>query len=503
MRPSFTPGRKWKAVADAVLGCAALLVIVVLVNYLSATRGVWRHELGAGAQAELSPLTLQTLAALTNEVKVTVLFAKESGLRQHVDALLRQYAAQSPRISLRFVDPVKNPEISILIRDQYKLGSRSGQAIVFDYGSGNYRVVGESELSVYRQEDVRSLVSGHETEVHRSGFLGELRFTAALAALTEGAELQAVYINNHGEHRFDSEDSNSGYAGFGRLLTKEKNLILHSLNLATNEIPDTCRLAILAGPEGLILPGELAKLDRFLKRGGSLLVLLNPSVVDKEIGLDTWLRHWSVGIAPAFAGDTNASFNHDLDLDSGNFGSHPITTPLKRNNGVLYFPLPRVVVPIPTEGLGPDAPKAELLAATSDSGMTMSDVRDSRIGFDPVRDRKNWQVPLAVAVEKGGVAGVAAGRGTARLVVIGASYMFANNALEQPMNRAGNHEFAALCVSWLLDRPQSLVIGPRPLREWKVNLTNSQWRVLKWTLYGGLPGAAVLAGFVVWLRGRA
>lgn len=495
-RPSFTPGRPWWAALDAVMATAGVLALVVLTNYLAATGRVWRRDLGAGNAAALSPLTLQTLSSLTNDVKVTVLFARDSGLFTHIESLLRQYSAESRRVLPRYVDPVRDAEVAMEVRRQYQLGSRAGQVVVFE-ARGRTRVVGQSELSEYNPEDVRSLVSGRQVEVRRSAFLGELRFTAALAALADVSEIDAAVVEGHGEHPFDSEEPVSGYASFARLLASEKNLSLHHVDLSTNDLPRTCRLAILAGPTGRLLPLEIDRLDRFLNRGGSVLVLLHPYAVDSATGLEPWLLNWGVAAPAAYAADPKATVA-EFDLLTRSFGSHPIMVPLRRSKGTLYFPLPRIVLPAPSEHAAADAPKAEALVTTSDTGMTKSDLKDGRIGFDPARDRKDVAAPLAVAVERGGVSGVAASRGAARLVVIGDSIMFGNKSLDN----ASNRDFAALCVSWLLDRPTSLAIGPRPVREWRVNLTPGQWRDLRWTLLGAMPGGALLAGLLAWMRGR-
>jgi hypothetical protein len=81
--------------------------------------------------------------------------------------------------------------------------------------------------------------------------------------------------------------------------------------------------------------------------------------------------------------------------------------------------------------------------------------------------------------------------------------MFANETLGKPVQPAGNREFGGLVVSWLLDRPQSLAIGPRPIREYRLSLTDRQQRVLRWTLIAAIPGAILLVGLVVWVRRRA
>ena len=64
-------------------------------------------------------------------------------------------------------------------------------------------------------------------------------------------------------------------------------------------------------------------------------------------------------------------------------------------------------------------------------------------------------------------------------MVIGDSTMFANESLGKPFETANNRDFANLAVGWLLDRPQSPAIGPKPIREYRLHLTESQIKVLR------------------------
>jgi hypothetical protein len=66
----------------------------------------------------------------------------------------------------------------------------------------------------------------------------------------------------------------------------------------------------------------------------------------------------------------------------------------------------------------------------------------------------------------------------------------------------GNRDFAALCINWLLDRQQSMAIGPRSISEYRLNLTPPQMRLLNGVLLGALPGGVLLLGFLVWARRR-
>jgi hypothetical protein len=483
---------------------AALLVIVALLNYLAVTRSVWRYDFSTGRTETLSPLTQQILGALTNDIKVTVLFDPESDLFPHVDSLLREYAARSPHVRVQTIDYLRNPGAADLVKARYRLGASGTDLIIFDAGDAQ-RVVTSGELSVYSQEDTRAIMAGEDREIRRTGFSGEYHFTSALAALLDRGETRACYLLGHGEHPPDSREPIMGYAQFLEMLAGEKNLKVDYLTLgaSTNTIPADCQLLIVAGPTSPMLPVELAKIEAFLQRGGRLLVLLHPYAAENPSGLEALLQRWGIAAPPAYAGDEQATSHTKLDVYSKDFGSHPLMAPLRRAGGTLYFPLPRIVSPMPPNQMPADAPKADILVTTSKSGMTRSNVKGGNAGFIPGKDVKDTEVPIAVAAEKGGVAGVATGRGTTRIAVVGDSTMFANETLGKPVQPAGNREFGGLVVSWLLDRPQSLAIGPRPIREYRLSLTGRQQRVLRWTLIAAIPGAILLVGLVVWVRRRA
>jgi ABC-type uncharacterized transport system len=499
--PTFEPGRRYRAACSTLIGTLALVSILCMVNYLASTRWVWRRDLSQANQIHLSPLSLQTLHSLTNELNVTVLFDPESALFPYVNTLLREYALQSRFIKLEVIDSIRDPYRARMRKVQHQLGENVGDVIVFELG-GQRRVVSESELSVYNQEDIQKLTSGGHPEIRRSGFTGERRFTSAIAGLINRGKPRAIYLTGHKEHIPNSEARES-YSHFLRLLVSEKNLNVDSWNLATNDIPTDCQLVVIAGPTGAFTGRELEKLDAFLLRGGRLFLLLNPSAAGNQTGLEGWLRHWAVDAPPRYAGDIkDLTDENGFGLILRNFGSHALMAPLRRAEGTLYFPLPRVVGPIPPRQLPADAPKVDVLVATSPRGMTKSDLE--RLAVDPARDSVDVEVPVAVAVEKGGVSGVTTTRGGSRLVIVGDSYAFTNDALDQPVNATGNnHDLAALCISWLIDRPTDLAIGPKPIREWKINLSEPQVVTLRWVLLGGLPGASLFLGLTVWFRRRA
>ena len=100
---SFSWARRWNAALNLLITIAAVLALVAMVNYLAIrhfTRFHWNND----AEAPLSPRTRQVLAALTNNVKVTVYFNSQDDLFPRVRGLLKEYEYASPRLQVRYVD---------------------------------------------------------------------------------------------------------------------------------------------------------------------------------------------------------------------------------------------------------------------------------------------------------------------------------------------------------------------------------------------------------------
>jgi hypothetical protein len=107
--------------------------------------------------------------------------------------------------------------------------------------------------------------------------------------------------------------------------------------------------------------------------------------------------------------------------------------------------------------------------------------------------------PLMAAVEKGAIKDVITERGATRIVVVGDSIFLGNLQIESGHNR----DFANNAINWLLDRSQLLGgVGPRPITDYKVVMTNTQMHQAQLLLLGGLPGSVLVLGALVWLRRR-
>jgi hypothetical protein len=490
--PSFSPDQHFRINLSVLLSIVSLTVIVGLANYLS-FRHFKRYQWSADARYSLSPETQRVLDAVTNEVRVSVLFSRNHELFGPVTGLLQEYAYACPHLQVDQVDYNRDPDRAVLLASRYLLPNETDDVVVFDT-QGRVKVVRASELSDY---DLASILAGGE-ETRRLNFKGEPLFTSAIAGLLQERQPVACFLQGHGEHDPTSEEDIRGYSRLAGLL-RNKNIEVRKLTLVgENTVPEECNLLVVAGPRSRLDDSELEEIDRYLRQGGRVLALLSYRQSNRnETGMERFLLNWGVAAGRNYVFDLENCISRN-DIVCTNFTSHPIVKPLQSQ--ALYLIWARSISPLEIPGASGDAPRVQPLAATGKNGFTASGISSNGTPQpDPLRDRRG-PIPLAAAVERGSLAGVSADRFSSRMVVVGESYFLGNDAIV----KFANWEFASLTVDWLLDRPEHLAgIAPKPIREYEVALTRNQLIRLVWILLGLLPGALLGLGLLVWMRRRA
>jgi hypothetical protein len=480
--PSFTRGRKWRFGLTLVVNLAALLAIVLMVNYISQNFFFRRVFVSPNTRVELSGQTLGLLKSITNEVKVTLYYDKDDGLYSTVAALVNEYRLAQPRISVETVDYAKNPGEAQRVKLKYKLDAPTDKnLIIFDCG-GRSKVVNGDAL----MESVPERVPNERELEYRKrpvAFKGEMMCSALLLAVTSPKPLRACYLTGHGEHTLGGKDDKLGYSKFAGVVL-QNYISLEPLSLlGTNTVPADCAVLILAGPKNELSEMEVAKIGRYLDDGGRLFALFNVASADRSLGVEPLLAKWGVKLTRQIVSDEQNS-QSGKDIAVKTFSKHPVVNALPESS--LYLILPRVVSRAETSTAA-DAPKVDEIALTGPK---------SRLVDQPSVPPQPY--PVAVAVEKGAVPGVA--KGITRLVVVGDSMGLDNEIIDYGSNR----DFASYALNWLVDRPQLLEgVGPRPVTEFRMLMTHQQWLTTIAILLGGLPGAALFVGLLVWLRRRS
>ncbi len=484
--PTFSTARRLGIGFHVFVSSAALLAIMVMLNYLGARhrmRSTWAPD----NRLSLAPLTKQFLGGLTNEVQATVFFNADEPLYDSVVALLKEFRHETPRLNLRIIDYRNNPVGARQFLSRFKLPPTEENFVMFE-ANGRSKPVGASELSNY---DMSGLIAGRTREVKRTAFKGEMMFTAAIYSVVSGTQPRAYFLQGHQELDVKDARGEQGFGQFAEMLSL--NHVAHEglLLAGTNDVPADCQLLIIPGAGSRLDAHEVDKLDRYLAQGGRMLVFYRDFPSAGEVGLELMLHKWGVATGNDWVRDTRNVVG-EVGMLVTNFGPHAITRPLR--DMPLLMLLPRSVRKRADMPLKAEAPEVTEILMTSDAGLVHKKFKD---GAPTTAPDESGEIPVAVAVEKGALPGVRLERGTTRIVVIG-DVLFANNLA---INSVANRHFAEKCVNWLLDRSTYLGgIGPKPIQEFKLTMTNSQMWTVRGIFLVMMPGSALALGLLVWWR---
>jgi ABC-type uncharacterized transport system involved in gliding motility auxiliary subunit len=484
-RPSFSPFLKWGIGLHVVLLSLVVLAVVVMVNYLSRDYFL-RFHLSTRTRIELFPRTVSLLRSLTNQVKVTLYYDTDDELYQTVADLLAEYRLVNPKITVATVDYMRDLGVAEKVKAKYRLfGTADKDLVIFDCEE-KVKIVSGRALSQYVLEQVPN---EKEREFRRkpTAFMGETAFTMALLDVTS-PPLKACFLQGHGEHRIDSGDELDGYLKFASVLQQNRLQIEPLSLLGTNTVPIDCNLLVIAGPRETISDLELNKIEQYLNQGGRLLALFNCYPIlapaKRDTGLEGVLAKWGVDVGHNIIKDPDNTISQE-DVVVVNFSKHPLVNSLLGSK--LDVILPRSVGQLKLRSQAADAPRVEELAFSGHRSHAAGDLAHTR------------PFPLMVAVEKGAIKDVITERGSTRMVVTGDSIFLANHYIDSAANRA----FLDCAVNWLLERTQLLEgLGPRPIEEHRIVMTNAQLHQAQWVLLAGLPGSVLVLGGLVWLRRR-
>jgi len=481
-QPSFSPGRRWKIGFDVAVRTALVLAVVVMVNYLGA-RFFGRFYLSSQTRVQLAPQTLDILKSLTNHIDVTLYYDKQDDFYPTIVALLNEYRSANPRLSVKTVDYVRDAGEAQKVKEQYKLNAPTDKNLIIFDCERRVKIVNGDSLTQVKLEQVPN---PKEREFRRKpvAFMGEQMFTSMLLAVTSAKPFKAYFLQGHGEPSLANSD-NFGYLKFGSILAQNYVAVMNLELNGDSGVPMDCNLLIIIAPTAPLSDPELQKIEEYLKQGGRLLALFNYASIKRPTGLEPILQRWGVNVVADFVKDLKGTVTGN-DVVVRMFSQHPVVNPLTQLS--LQMVRPRPVGRVDWQNPPAGAPQVDELAFSSP---------DSVLEGDPAEPPRSY--PLIVAAEQKPVAGVANMRGNTRLLVAGDSIFLGNYYIEGGANR----DFVGYAVNWLLDRTTLLKgIGPRPVMEFRLLMTRTQQRGVRWLLLGALPGAVLLFGCLVWLARR-
>jgi ABC-type uncharacterized transport system involved in gliding motility auxiliary subunit len=455
---------KLKASSNMTLAILLILVLAVVITFLS-DRHYFRWDLTASGEHTLSDQTLQALKTIKEPIKAIAFVKEASEEASNVKKLLASYQYQLKGMSVEFVDPDRDPALT----RQYDIQALNTVVL---QGFGRTQIV--------KTPDEESL-------------------TNALVRLSKGATEKVYWVTGHGERPFDSTAPES-------LATIQKNLSSQSyqfeeLNLAQKEIPSDAALVVVAAPEKDLFPEEVTSLKRFLNKGGSLLIFLEPY---QDGGLKDFLREYGIVITSDVVVDKMSRvMGGDFLLPMiVTYGDHEIT----RNFRLLsFFSVARSVeIDKGVKKKGLTLTNLALTSQESWSEMDGEALKQGKARLDP-EDR---QGPISLAViteldpkEAKGDEGKEEDKitGEGKLVVFGDADFVSNKFI----SLAGNSELITNTINYLVGRKDLITIPEKQRPADQLMLSRNQGLLLFWIPVVVIPLMVILLGVAVWRKRRA
>jgi ABC-type uncharacterized transport system involved in gliding motility auxiliary subunit len=453
-----------KASSNMTVAILLILVLAVAITLLS-DRHYFRWDLTASGEHTLSDKTLQALKTIQEPVKAIAFVKEPSEEASNVKKLLASYEYHLKGLSFEMVDPDRNPALT----RQYDI-----QAL------NTVIIEGFGQSQTVKTPNEESL-------------------TNALVRLSKGRTEKVYWVMGHGERPFKSTAPES-LASIHQNLSNQ-NYEFEELTLAQKDIPSDAALVVVAAPEKNLFPEEVASLKRFLNKGGSLLVFLEPY---QDAGLKQFLREYGVVMSSDMVVDKMSRvMGGDFLLPMiVTYGNHEIT----RNFRLLsFFSLARSVE------LDKDVKKKGLtltnLALTSQESWAETD-RDALNQGKARLDAEDRQGPLSLAViveldpkEAKGEEGKQEDKitGEGKLAVFGDAD-FASNKF---VSLAGNSELMINTMNYLVGRKDLITIPEKERPADHLMLTRNQGLMLFWIPVVVIPLLVIVLGVVVWRKRRS
>jgi hypothetical protein len=383
-------------------GLAGALVFAFAFAYVASERD-GKLDLAYFRTSRPGEVTRRIVRNLDQPIEVAAFFPAASEARDQVDSYLEDLAKESPQLKLTHydfdIDPVKAKE----------LGVTTNSVLVFVRGTRH------EQLGIPKDtEGSRNALRTLDKEVQQRFML--IVKPPRMVGFTAG----------HGERSWDRAADNDKRAGIKTLrdMLVDQTYDTRTITAADGLLPDVDKgvtMVAIIGPQKAFLPEELASLNRFVDRGGRLLLALDP---EYNLDFHEVLAPLNLTYKPdvlandqAFATRTHTDADR-LNIVTATYTSHPSVTTLQRLGNRAPIVLPGAGWIDAKKGRSNDIPVDAPIKAHH---ATFVD-RNGNYQADPGEDRRAWE--LAATATKG----------EARVFVLADSDLFGDEAIRALAN---------------------------------------------------------------------
>jgi ABC-type uncharacterized transport system involved in gliding motility auxiliary subunit len=433
------------ATAALILGIAGLLATLSIRH-----DRVW--DWTAAQRHTLSVASLKVIEKLNRPVTVTAYVREDQALRDRITYLVDRYRRAGADIRIEFVNPDTAPD---RVRDA---GIRLDGELVVGYDGRDRHV-----------------------EVHT-----EQALTNALATLARDTGRWAVFARGHGERSPEGQANHDLGAFAGHL--GRRGITVQPLELAqTGAIADNTSVLVIASPLVDWLPAEVRAVQDHVRKGGNLLLLIEPGNVR---GLGPLLDELGIAVTTGTVVDPTTQrlgIEHPAMALVLRYPPQPATQGFDL---LTVFPFAAALKATPPEGWA-----AASLLQTADAAWSETAALEGNVAYDEGAD---FAGPLDIGIAMTRVLGADQGGREQRVIVIGDGDFLANSYL----GNSGNLDLGLRLLTWLGGDDELIDIPARTAPDATLELSRAAQLLIGFGFLFGLPLLLAATGGTIWYRRR-
>lgn len=476
--------KRFKYGTFAAVITIVFIAAVVLVNIIAgmvSDRFSGDIDLTKDKVFEITDQTKDFLKTLDDDIEITVLgdeaTIKSSGIEgQHISQVLSKYEQSSDKITVKYINPDKSPEVLTQFNKIYK-GDLSSSVAVVRCGD-KIKPLSESELLSYTQTS--------DTQYDVSSTT-EQAVTSAIMYVTDDNPMRATILTTESVSDISALTTLLGNNGYG----------VDETNALTGEINPETTLLILNTPQSDLPESAVDRIAKFLYNDGKLgrSLLYISSYLQKDTpNIDALIAEY--GLEAGSGRIFDSDYNNIVQTSDGAYGMFLTITPdeyskeVQNTSNPVYAPVPG---PVNVLFASKDSRETKVLLKTADTSILIPEGADEKLDISSLPQSSQNVLAVGTKFDYDNDKKL-----TSNVMVL-ASADFFNTAWMSQAN-LNNSDYIISAVNAMTGKEAGITITSKSLTSTTLQVKASHAAAIAWMAVIIVPAVILICGIVIWVR---
>lgn len=468
------------AAVISIIFIAAVVLVNIIAGMIS-DRFSGDIDLTKDKVFEITDQTKDFLKTLNKDIEITVLgdeaSIKSSGIEgQHISQVLSKYEQSSDKITVRYINPDKHPEVLTQFNNIYK-GDLSSSVAVVRCGD-KIKPLSESELLSYTQTSQSQYSVSSTTEQ---------AVTSAIMYVTDDNPMKATVLTT---------DSVADISALTTLLGNN-GYEVEETNALTGEINPETTLLILNTPQSDLPESAVDKIAKFLYNDGKLgrSLLYISSYLQKDTpNIDALIAEYGLEAGSGTIYDSD--YNNIVQTSDGAYGMFLKITPdeyskeVQNTNNPVYAPIPG---PVNVLFESKDSRETKVLLKTADTSVLIPEGADENIKISELPQASRGVLAVGTKFDY-----VNDTKLTSNIMVLGSAELLNSSWMSQA--NLNNSDYIISAINAMTGKEAGITITSKSLTSTTLQVKASHATVIAWMAIIIVPAVILICGIVIWAR---